>query len=54
MNLSHMKKPFSSPIYKNQLELLNNYYMGPIRNNAQTTQEVTKINTEISPDKDKV
>ena len=48
------EQPFSSHIYKNQLELLNNYYMGPISNDTQTTQEVNKINTEISPDKDKV
>ena len=28
--------------------------MGPISNNTQTTQEVNKITTEISPGKDKV
>ena len=28
--------------------------MGPISNDTQTTQEVNKINTEISADKDKV
>ena len=47
-------QPFSSHIYENQLELLNNYYMGPISNNTQTTQEVNKINTLIQPDKDNV
>ena len=48
------EQPFSSHIYENQLELLNNYYIGPISNDTQTTQEVNKINTETSPDKDKV
>ena len=46
------KQPFSSHIYENQLELLNNYYMEPISNDTQTTQEVNKINTEISPNKE--
>ena len=32
------EQPFSSHIYENQLELLNNSYMGPINNNTQTTQ----------------
>ena len=41
---------FTSHIYENQLELLHNYYIGPI-NNTQTTQEVNEINTEIKPDK---
>ena len=48
------EQPFSSQIYKNQLELLDNYYLGPINNNTQTTQEVNKINTVIQPDKDNV
>ena len=48
------EKPFSSHIYENQLELLNNYYLGPICNNTQTTQEVHKINTKNLPDKDTV
>ena len=48
------EEPFSSHIYENQMELLNNYYMGPISNNKQTTQEVNKINTVIQPDKDNV
>ena len=47
------EQPFSSHIYENQLELLNNYYMGSISNDTQTTQEVNKINTENSPDKGK-
>ena len=46
------EQPFSSLIYENQLELLNNYYMGPIGNDTQITQEVNKINTEISPNKE--
>ena len=44
-------EPFSSHIYENQLELLNNYYLGPICNDTQTTQEVNRKNTEISLDK---
>ena len=48
------EQPFSSHIYENQLELPNNYYMGPISNDTHTTQEVNKIKTEFSPDKDKV
>ena len=48
------EKPFSSHIYENQLELLNNYYFGPNNHNTQTTQEVHKIHTENSLDKDKV
>ena len=37
-------------IYENQLELLHNYYIGPI-DDTQTTQEVNEINTVIKPDK---
>ena len=37
-------------IYENQLELLHNYYIGPI-NNTQNTQEVNEINPVIKPDK---
>ena len=44
------EQPFSSHIYETQLELLHNYYIGPI-NNTQTTQEVNGINTVIKPDK---
>ena len=44
------EQPFTSHIYENQLELLHNYYIGPI-DNTQTTQEVNKINTVIKPDK---
>ena len=48
------EEPFTSHIYENQLEVLNNYYLGAISNNTQTTQEVNKINTENLPDKDNV
>ena len=44
------EQPFTSHIYENQLELLHNYYIGPINHNTQTTQ-VDKINTVIKPDK---
>ena len=45
------EQPFSSLIYKNQMELLHNYYTSPINNNTRTTQEVNEINTVIKPDK---
>ena len=45
------EQPFSSHIYKNQWELLHNYYTTPINNNTQPTQEVNEINTKIEPDK---
>ena len=44
------EQPFTSRIYENQLELLHNYYIGPI-DNTQTTQEVNEINTVIKPGK---
>ena len=44
------EQPFTSHIYENQLELLHNYYIGPI-DNTQTTQEGNGINTVIKPDK---
>ena len=47
------EEPFDSHRYENQLELLNNYYLGPISKDTRTTQEVNRINTEISPDKNK-
>ena len=47
------EQPFTSHINENQLELHNNYYIGPI-DTTETTQEVNKINTVIKPDeKDK-
>ena len=45
------EQPFSSYIYENQLELLNNYYMGPTNNNSQITQELNEINTVIKPNR---
>ena len=45
------EQPFSSHINENQLQLLNNSYMGPIYNNSQVNQEVNKINTLTKPDK---
>ena len=44
------EQPFTSHISENQLELLHNYYIGPI-DNTQTTKEVNEINTVIKPDK---
>ena len=46
------EQPFTSHIYENQLELFHNYYIGPINNSTQTTQEVNEINTVIKPDKE--
>ena len=40
------EQPFTSHIYENKLELLHNYYIGPINNNTRTTQEVNEINTK--------
>ena len=44
------EQPFTSHVYENQLELLHNYYTGPI-NKTQITQEVNEVNTVIKPDK---
>ena len=44
------EQPFTSHIYENQLDLLHNYYIGPIKN-TKTTQEINEINTVIKPDK---
>ena len=47
------EQPFTSHIYEKQLELLLNYYIGPI-DTTQTAQEVNEINTVNKPDeKDK-
>ena len=47
------EQPFTSRIYENQLELLHNYYIEPIKK-TQTAQEINKINTVNKPDeKDK-
>ena len=48
------EQPFTSHIYENQLELLQNYYTGPIGNNVPVEQEVNRINTVIKPEKDEV
>ena len=45
------EQPFSSHIYENQFEFLNNYYMAPTNNNSQVTQELNEINTVIKPNK---
>ena len=45
------EQPFTSHIYETQLEFFHNYYIGPINNNTQTTQEVNEINSVIKPDK---
>ena len=42
------EQPFTSHKYKNQLELLHNYYIEPIIT-TQTAQEVNKINTVNKP-----
>ena len=48
------EQPFTSHIYQNQLELLQNYYTTPISNNVPVEQEVNRINTVIKPKKDEV
>ena len=45
------EQPFSSHIYENQIELLNNYYKEPTNNNSRVNHEVNKINTVTKPDK---
>ena len=45
------EQPFRSLIYENQLELLNNYYMGPTNHNTQVTKELNEINTVIKPNR---
>ena len=34
------KQPFSSHIYENQIEFLNNYYTEPANNNLRVNHEV--------------
>ena len=48
------EQPFTSHIYENQLELLQNYYTRPISNNVPVEQEVNEINTVIKPEKDEI
>ena len=45
------EQPFSSHIYENQMELLNNYYKEPTNSNSRDNQEENKINTVTKPDK---
>ena len=42
------EQPSSSDIYENQLELLTNYYVEPISNDRQNTQEVNKIHENFT------
>ena len=48
------KQPFTSHIYENQLEFLQNYYTRPINKKVPVEQEVNEINTVIKPEKDEV
>ena len=42
------EQPFTSHIYENQLEFLQDYYTRPIRNNLPVEQNVNEINTVIN------
>ena len=42
------EQPFSSHIYENQSEFLQNYYTTPI-NSTPTTQETTRLTLQIKP-----
>ena len=42
------EQSFTSHIYENQLELLQNYYTRPISNNEPVEQNVNEINTVIN------
>ena len=42
------EQPFSSHIYKNQSELLQDYYTRPIRNDVSVEQKVNEINTVVN------
>ena len=44
-------QPFSSHIYENQPELLQDYYTRPIRNDVPIEQNVNEINTVVHNDK---
>ena len=41
------EQPFSSHIYENLLELLQDYYTRPIRNDVLVEQNVNEINTVV-------
>ena len=45
------EQPFSSHIYENQSELLQDYYTRPIRNNVSIEQNVNEINTLVNNEK---
>ena len=45
------EQPFSSHIYENQSELLQDYYTRPIRNDVSIEQNVNEINTEVINEK---
>ena len=48
------EQPFTSYIYENESELLQDYYTTPISNNVPVEQKVNRINTVIKPEKDEV
>ena len=45
------EQPFSSHIYENQWELLQDYYTRPIRNDRSVEQNVNEINTVVNNEK---
>ena len=45
------EQPFSSLIYENQSELLQDYYTRPIRNDVSVEQNVNEINTVVNNEK---
>ena len=45
------EQPFSSHIYENKSELLQDYYTRPIRNDVSIEQNVNEINTEVINEK---
>ena len=45
------EQPYSSHIYENQSELLQDYYNRPIRNDVQIEQNVNEINTIVNNEK---
>ena len=48
------EQPFTSHIYENPLELVQNFYTRPISNNVPVEQDVNETNTVIKPEKDEV
>ena len=45
------EQPFSSHIYENQSELLQDYYTRSIRNDVSIEQNVNEINTVVNNEK---